>query len=63
MTKLKITLLNSLIGRQRKQRDTINALGLTSPGSFVVRKDTPQIRGMINKVSHMIKVEEIEEVL
>ncbi|MFA7468557.1 MAG: 50S ribosomal protein L30, partial [Desulfotomaculaceae bacterium] len=38
---------------------TVRALGLTKTNSFVVQEDTPQIRGMINKVTHLLKVEEV----
>ncbi len=59
MARLKITLVKSLIGRPRDQRVVVQTLGLKKPGSSVVHGDTPQIRGMINKVAHMLKVEEI----
>ncbi len=59
MAKLKITLIRSLIGRPEDQRVTVRTLGLRKLYSSVVQEDTPQIRGMINKVSHLVKVEEI----
>ena len=55
---LKITLVKSTIGRKDDQIATVAALGLKKIRSVVVKKDTPQIRGMINKVSHLITVEE-----
>ncbi|MBQ4160100.1 MAG: 50S ribosomal protein L30 [Clostridia bacterium] len=55
---LKITLVKSTIGRKDDQIATVAALGLKKIRSVVVKKDTPQIRGMINKVSHLIEVEE-----
>lgn len=58
MGKLKITLVKSLIGRSEDQRITVRTLGLRKLNSSVIQKDTPQIRGMINKVSHLVKVEE-----
>lgn len=58
MAKLKITLVRSLIGRPEDQRVTVRTLGLTKSNRSVVQEDTPQIRGMINKVSHLLKVEE-----
>lgn len=58
MAKLKITLVRSLIGRPADQRVTVRTLGLTRLNKFVVKEDTPQVRGMINKVSHLLKVEE-----
>ncbi|MEG6523404.1 50S ribosomal protein L30 [Desulfotomaculum sp. 1211_IL3151] len=58
MAKLKITLVRSLIGRPEAQRKIVRALGLGKTNSMVEQNDTPGIRGMINKVSHLIKVEE-----
>jgi len=54
---LKITLTKSVIGRTGKHRKVVEGLGLTKTGRTVVRKDTPEIRGMINKVSYLLKVE------
>lgn len=59
--KLKITQTRSIIGRKKDQKLTIEALGLGRPNYTKVHNDTPQIRGMINKVSHLVKVEEFEE--
>jgi len=59
MAKLKITQVKSLIGRRQKQRGTIRALGLKRINDTVEQADTPVIRGMINKVSHLVKVEEV----
>ena len=59
MAKLKITLVRSLIGRPEKQRVTVRTLGLGKLNSSVIQEDTPPIRGMINKVSHLLKVEQI----
>lgn len=59
--KLKITQTKSVIDRPKKQKLTIEALGLGRPNYVVEHTDTPQIRGMLNKVSHLVKVEEIEE--
>ncbi len=59
MAKLKITQVKSLIGRRQKQRGTIRALGLKRIRDSVEQTDTPVIRGMINKVSHLVEVEEI----
>lgn len=55
--KLKITQIKSVIDYSKKQKLTIKALGLGRPNYFVIHSDTPQIRGMINKVSHLVKVE------
>lgn len=56
--KLRITLVNSVIGRPESQRVTVRTLGLKKINQSVECEDTPQIRGMINKVSHLVKVEE-----
>lgn len=58
---LKITQIRSIIDRNKKQKLTIEALGLGRPNYSVVHNDTPQIRGMLNKVSHLVKFEEIEK--
>ena len=55
---LEITLVRSGIGRPRKHRLTLESLGLTRLHKTVVKKDTPQIRGMVRKVSHLVKVVE-----
>jgi large subunit ribosomal protein L30 len=57
--KLKITQVRSIIDRNEDQKRTIKALGLGRPMYSVTHKDTPQIRGMIRKVIHLVKVEEI----
>lgn len=57
---LKITLVRSLIGRPEVQRRTVKSLGLTKIGSSVIQNDTPDIRGKITKVSHLVKVEEVQ---
>lgn len=59
MAKLKITLVKSLSKSKKNQIATVKALGLKKIGSCVEQNDNPQIRGMINKVSHLISVEEI----
>ena len=59
--KLEITQIRSLSGRPEPQRRTIRALGLTKNQTSVVHDDTPAIRGMINKIPHMLKVREISE--
>lgn len=57
---LEITLTRSLIGRPQDQRVTVNTLGLKKTNQTVVHNDNPAIRGMINKVSHLVTVKEIE---
>jgi large subunit ribosomal protein L30 len=59
VAKLKITLERSLNKAKVKQIATVKALGLKKIGSFVEQNDNPQIRGMVSKVSHLIKVETI----
>lgn len=59
MAELKVKLVKSLIGRKQDQIDTVRALGLRKIRSEKIHKDTPQIRGMINKVSHLVEAEEI----
>lgn len=54
---LKVTLVRSGINRPRDQKDTIRGLGLTRMHKSVVLNDTPAIRGMIRKVSHLVKLE------
>ena len=56
--KLKITLVKSTIGAVPKNRKTVEALGLKKTNSSVVVEDNPAIRGQINKVSHLVTVEE-----
>ncbi len=58
--KLRIQLVNSVIGRPEKQRRVVEALGLKKLNSSVEQEDTPSIRGMVKKVSHLLKVEEIK---
>ncbi len=59
MGKLRVTLVRSTIGRKKDQIATVEALGLKKIRSVVEHNDTPQIRGMINKVSHLVEVSEI----
>jgi large subunit ribosomal protein L30 len=57
---LKIQLVRSVIGRPQKQREVVKGLGLRRINSEVIRKDCPEIRGMINKIPHLVSVEELE---
>ena len=59
MKKIKITLVNSPIDRPERQKLTIQALGLNKMNSSKEVEATPQILGMIRKVTHLIKVEEL----
>ncbi|MEH7442709.1 50S ribosomal protein L30 [Heyndrickxia sp. MSNUG] len=56
--KLEITLTRSLIGRPQDQRETVKALGLRKMNQTVEQADNAAIRGMINKVSHLVTVNE-----
>jgi large subunit ribosomal protein L30 len=57
--KLKITLVKSGIARPGKHKVVLIGLGLRKLNKSVLRLDTPEIRGMINKVSHLLLVEEV----
>ena len=52
-----VTLKKSKIGSNQKIRATLIGLGLTKTNKTVIRKDTPEIQGMLKKVEHLIKVE------
>ncbi len=56
---LKMTLKKSVIGSTKKIRATVIGLGLTKMNKTVIRKDTPEIRGMFNKVKHLVSMEEL----
>ena len=60
MAKLKVTQVRSACGRLPKHRRTIVALGLGRIRKTVIHNDTPQIRGMISSVCHLVTVEEIK---
>ena len=60
MAKLKITQVRSAIGRNFRQKRTIEALGLRRLNNSVIKDDKPEIRGMVNKVNHLVKIEEVE---
>ena len=60
MAKLKITQVRSTIGSKHNQRESVRSLGLKRINDVVVQEDRPEIRGMIFKVSHLVKVEEVE---
>ncbi len=57
--KLRITLVKSPIGYSKRQKGTVRALGLRRINDTVIHKDTPVIRGMINKIIHLVEVEEV----
>jgi large subunit ribosomal protein L30 len=57
---IRIELVKSVIGSKPKQRKTVKALGLGKINSSVEREATPVVKGMINTISHLVKVEEIQ---
>jgi large subunit ribosomal protein L30 len=62
MSKLKVTQRRSVIDRPKDQKSTIRRLGLHRIRDSVVKDDTPDVRGMIAKVQHLVEVEVVEEV-
>ncbi len=57
MAKIKIKQVRSIIGRPQRQKATIKALGFTKNQQIIEKEATPQILGMINKVSHLVEVQ------
>jgi len=60
MSRLKVTQTRSGIGGLQNQRDTLRSLGLKHIGDVVVKEDRPEIRGMVNTVTHLVAVEEVD---
>ena len=60
MSRLKVSQVKSRIGGKQNQRDTLRSLGLKRIGDVAAHEDRPEIRGMINTVSHLVTVEEVE---
>ena len=60
MAKLKITQTKSGIGYKQNQRDTLRTLGLKRMHDTVIKEDRPEIRGMVQTVTHLVTVEEVE---
>jgi large subunit ribosomal protein L30 len=58
--KLKVTLIRSYIGRPEKHRQILRGIGLMKMNRTVILADTPEIRGMVNKVCHLVSLEEVE---
>ena len=58
--RIRVTLIRSYIGRPEKQRRIVRGMGLGKTNRAVVLSDTPEIRGMVNKVKHLVSVEELE---
>jgi large subunit ribosomal protein L30 len=61
VTQLRIRQTRSGIGRVKKHKRVLQALGLRHPGGVVEHADTPTIRGMIDKVKHLVSVEVVKE--
>ncbi|GAA1060383.1 MULTISPECIES: 50S ribosomal protein L30 [Agromyces] len=57
---LKVTQVKSKVSEKQNQRDTLRSLGLKKIGQSVVREDTPQVRGYVKTVAHLVTVEEID---
>jgi large subunit ribosomal protein L30 len=60
MAQIRVTQIRSGIGGKRNQRETLRTLGLHRIRDVVVKEDRPEIRGMVNKVSHLVTVEEVD---
>lgn len=60
MSEVKVTQTKSAIGGTEQQRATLKSLGLKRIGASTVREDTPEVRGMIRAVTHLIRVEEVD---
>lgn len=60
MTKLKITQVKSTIDRSKRQKATIEALGIKKLNRSVIHDDNPVIRGMVKTVNHLVTVEEVK---
>jgi len=60
MAQLKITQVRSEIGQKQNQRQTLRSLGLKRIRDVVVKEDRPEIRGMVQTVTHLVSVEEVE---
>ena len=60
MTRLKVSQVRSAVGGKQNQRDTLRTLGLKRIGDVSVKEDRPEIRGMINTVTHLVTVEEVD---
>ncbi|GAB3486397.1 MULTISPECIES: 50S ribosomal protein L30 [Amycolatopsis] len=60
MAQLKVTQIKSRIGTKQNHRDTLRTLGLRKIRQSVVREDTPQVRGLIHTVRHLVTVEEVK---
>lgn len=60
MAKLKVTQIKSGIGGTQNQRETLRSLGLRRISDTVIQQDRPEVRGMVNTVTHLVTVEEVD---
>jgi large subunit ribosomal protein L30 len=60
MSKLKVTQRRSVIDRPKDQKSTVRRLGLHRINDSIIKDDTPDVRGMIAKVQHLVEVEEVD---
>jgi large subunit ribosomal protein L30 len=58
MTKIKITQVKSIIGSTKRQRATLQTLGIRRINHTVEREDTPEVLGMIEKIRHLVRIEQ-----
>ncbi|HEX7170104.1 MAG TPA: 50S ribosomal protein L30 [Rubrobacter sp.] len=61
MSSLKVTQIRSVIGSKQNHKRTVRALGLKRIRDSRVHEDTPQIRGMVHKVQHLVRAEEVDQ--
>jgi large subunit ribosomal protein L30 len=61
VTRLRVTQVRSVIDRPKDQKDTVRRLGLHRMHDTVVKEDRPDVRGMLEKVRHLVRVEEVGE--
>jgi large subunit ribosomal protein L30 len=59
--KIKITLVKSVIGYSEKHKATTKALGLKRINQSVIQENTPVVMGMLSKINHLVKIEQVEE--
>ena len=59
-SKLKITQIRSTIGKTKTQRKTVRALGIKKLNQSVIHKKTPQILGMLDRIRHLVRIEEVK---
>ncbi|MGJ9421962.1 50S ribosomal protein L30 [Aeromicrobium sp. CF3.5] len=60
MTRLQVTQVRSGVGRRQNQRDTLRSLGLKRIGDVVVKEDRPEFRGMVDAISHLVDIKEVD---